>query len=560
MVNNLNANPKRQENIPAQDNETTSRQIPRVGFGNHRTIGDGTAEDQLRVILRFRNTFLDHELSDFGSLHYSALLKYDYSLYLNEKERMAFTNEFSTLKIERLFITVTPEAIFSLSKTIKSRKGDFKAILDLLTYFTIVCTTEAQASAVVKLIKQFSTVEFAEVDGTLATAAAQIDPSSNGAWGMAETAFLREAPGGINAKYAWSIEKSHGIKGGDGGGKLAGLKFVDIEHGWLLTDGQTVPQNHGDIQQVIGIDGQNRAPLGHGTACLGIVIASDEEPPNPADQPSSLGITPNVDSIFCVSTYRTMGATQRNLYDALLYAINYRLDTGDVLLVEVYYQLFPRINPRYYGIPVEINPIIFTLIKGGTDKGITIIEPAGNTDRDNDLDTLGIPRLTRGSGIDSGAILVSAASSSVPRTGKYPNAPLRFNQSGPRMHSFGSRVDCFAWGEDIYTTWHAPGDPPYCYFADTSGAAAIIAGAALSVQGLAKINLGRPFAPLELRDILSNADPNTGGGTLSHDPPNDKIGVMPDLKNIICNRLRLTPQSSFPDSSAPAPPINLVVR
>lgn len=553
MVTNLHANLQKQENTSTPENKTVSRQIPHVGSGTHKNIGDGVPDDQPRVILKFRNTFLDHDPTDLHSLHNSTLLKYDYLLYLNEKERMVFANEFSPLKIERLFVTVTPEAIFSLSKTIKSRKGDFKAILNLLTYFAIVCANKAQASAVLKLIKQFSTVEFAEVDGMIVTATAQIDPSLNGGWGKAETAFLREAPGGINAKYAWMIEKSHGIKGGDGGGKLAGLKFVDIEHGWLLTDGQTVPQNHGDIQQVIGIDGQNRAPLGHGTACLGIVVASDQEPPNPADRPSSLGITPNIESISCVSTYRTMGATQPNLHDALLYAITHRLNTGDVLLVEVYYQEFPRINPRYYGVPVEIDPIIFTIIKGGTDKGITIIEPAGNTDRDNDLDLLGVPRLSRGSGIDSGAILVSAASSSVPRTGKPANAPLRFNQSGVRMHSFGSRIDCFAWGEDIYTTWHAPGDPPYCYFADTSGAAAIIAGAALSVQGLAKINLGRPFEPLELRDILSNADPTTGGGTLSHNPTNDKIGVMPDLKNIICNRLDLTTS----DSSAPAPPTNL---
>lgn len=536
--------------------EMSPVQIPRIGLGKHKTIREGGADDQPRVILKFRNTLLDREITDLHSMHNSTLLKYDYSLYLPEKDRMVFANEFSALKIERLFVTVTPKAIFSLSKAIKSRKGDFKAILGLLTYFTIVCTTEAQASAVVKLMKQFSTVEFVEIDGTLVTAAAQIDPSLNGAWCRAETAFLREAPGGINAKYAWMIEKSHGIKGGDGGGTQAGLKFVDIEHGWLLTDGHTTAQNHGDIQQVIGIDGQNRAPLGHGTACLGIVVASDKEPPNPADRPSSLGITPNIGSISCVSTYRTMSATQPNLHDALLYAITHRLNTGDVLLVEVYYQEFPRISPRYYGVPVEIDPIIFTLIKGGTDKGITVIEPAGNSDRDNDLDLLGVPRLTRGSGVDSRAILVSAASSSVPRSGKYPNAPLRFNQTGYKIHSFGSRVDCFAWGEDIYTTWHAPGDPPYCYFADTSGAAAIIAGAALSVQGLAKINLGRPFEPLELRDILSNADPNTGGGTLSHDPPSDKIGVMPDLKNIICNRLRLVTQ----DSSAPAPPANLRIR
>ncbi|PHE49670.1 hypothetical protein COF52_30920, partial [Bacillus pseudomycoides] len=53
--------------------------------------------------------------------------------------------------------------------------------------------------------------------------------------------YLKEAPYGINASYAWSI------KGGDG----KGTTFVDMEYGWLL--------DHEDLvnQKVELISGRN---------------------------------------------------------------------------------------------------------------------------------------------------------------------------------------------------------------------------------------------------------------------------------------------------------------
>jgi hypothetical protein len=68
-------------------------------------------------------------------------------------------------------------------------------------------------------------------------------------------------------------------------------------------------------------------------------------------------------------------------------------------------------------------------------------------------------------------------------------------------------------------------------FGMTSGAAPIIAGAALVVQGLAQanLNLSYRFTPAQMRALLTN--PATG--TPSNDPPNDKIGIMPDLCAII---------------------------
>lgn len=130
---------------------------------------------------------------------------------------------------------------------------------------------------------------------------------------------------------------------------------------------------------------------------------------------------------------------------------------------------------------------------------------------------------------DSGAIIVGGASSDVPHK--------RRKSSG-----YGSRVDVYAWGENVTTTYSNNDDPSiknlYRHnFNGTSSAAPIIAGAVVNLQGIAKAKLGRPFTPEEVRDLLS--DPDTG--TSSKNPSSDRIGVMPDLK-LILNKLGFTQQ------------------
>jgi hypothetical protein len=484
------------------------------------------AEFPPRIIVQFNGERIEGDV-----------LRYDYRSYLTNEELDRFEKQFPNLKIEQLFISFTAEDRMELGQEKKERNlDDKKRLLNLLTYFTIVCPKTVELTDVLTLLKEFRSFKQAYIAPVPETPA--VTPENNPAWLKAETKFLRSAPDGIDMAYAWEIERTRRKKGGDGGGAYADLKFVDIEHGWKF--------DHKDIEDPvkrpngIGIDGDNRGDLGHGTACLGIVIASDQEPADPSFKNSSLGITPNVNTVFCVSYFRNQSEATPNLYDAIFSAITYRLSSGDVLLLEVYFPSFPHPTNGTicYGVPIESEELLYGLIRMGTDRNIVIIEPAGNTDRNNDLDLLGIPQLRRGSGKDSGAIMVSAAHSSIPGAGKIPNAPMK-DDAGNRKHSYGSRIDCFAWGEDIYTTWSGPSEP-YAQFGDTSGAAAIIAGAALSIQGLAKINLDT-FKPRELRKILSNPDPSTGGGTLSSNHRSDKIGVMPNLQNIIRKRLRLAP-------------------
>jgi hypothetical protein len=100
--------------------------------------------------------------------------------------------------------------------------------------------------------------------------------------------------------------------------------------------------------------------------------------------------------------------------------------------------------------------------------------------------------------------------------------------------NFGTRVDCYAWGENVATltsTQFAPfGTKRHTdQFNGTSSAAAIIAGAALAVQGVAIARTGMRLNALQMRQILS--DPITG--TKSFNFPKAGIGVMPDLRKII---------------------------
>ena len=96
--------------------------------------------------------------------------------------------------------------------------------------------------------------------------------------------------------------------------------------------------------------------------------------------------------------------------------------------------------------------------------------------------------------------------------------------------------NCYAWGENIVTAGSYPGSSGFAIntytgkFNGTSGAAAIIAGAAITVQSIAEANLQTRLSPSQMRELLSNATygtPSMDGHSI------DKIGVMPDLKKII---------------------------
>jgi hypothetical protein len=198
------------------------------------------------------------------------------------------------------------------------------------------------------------------------------------------------------------------------------------------------------------------------------------------------------------------------------------MKSGDVLLLEA--QTTSSTMSGY--LPVEVEQATFDAIQYATSNGIVVVEAGGNGS--NDLDTYkdsnGKFILNRNSNDfrDSGAIMVGAASSSTPH-------------SRSSFSNYGSRIDCYGWGDSIDTTgdgWTGNATNTYTTsFGGTSGASPIIAGSALIVQSWL-IKHAQLYSPSSMRSVLSNPKLNTP----SADPSTDRIGVMPNLQQIISTR------------------------
>jgi hypothetical protein len=317
--------------------------------------------------------------------------------------------------------------------------------------------------------------------------------------------YLDPAPVGIDARWMWT----QGID-------AQGMEFVDVEQGWL--------PNHQDLPAFAPIgaghyDGNSPLVFNHGAAVLGIVAGRD-------NQVGIVGIAPEATvrvSSVCVAGDR-LGA--ENALAAIWAAINAN-PTPNVLLLEDTVSNYP-LEAGFLG-------SITGAIQLAVGAGIVVVEAAGNASAD--LDAI-FPVLNRGDSafVDSGAILVGSS---------LPSMNHRRNPSS----NFGSRVNCFAWGADIVTTGAYPsststGSASYTNtFGGTSGASAIIAGAALLYMALHKSKVGSLPSARHVRDLLGSI------GSCQAPPGNDSIGVMPDLAKIGEALLDLPP-----------PPQNINVR
>jgi hypothetical protein len=345
----------------------------------------------------------------------------------------------------------------------------------------------ADPESVARALAARPDVEIAYVEGgpTPPPASYARDPLSE------QQGYLNEGPAGINALWAWT--KTNGT----------GVGFVDLERGWTL--------DHEDLagQNISVISGLNKDFFGHGTAVLGEVVAA-------VNGLGGIGIAPGVQARV-VSQWRSNSEYRTDVAIRSAVAVMQR---GDVLLLEA--QTTYATSGRAF-VPVEVEESVFDAIRFATDNGIVVIEAGanGSVDLDAFVDMKGRRILDRSSSDfrDSGAIMVGAASAAS------PHRRLGFS-------NFGSRIDCFAWGELIVTCGDGgAGNALNSYtsqFGGTSGASPIVTGAAIILQALAKQN-GNVYSPHELRSILSDR----ALGTASANPAADLIGVMPNLRTII---------------------------
>lgn len=318
--------------------------------------------------------------------------------------------------------------------------------------------------------------------------------------------YVEAAPRGIDARYAWEFA----------GGTGSGVGFVEMEAGnggWNLEHEDLVNAN---IKQISGFNSGDKS---HGTGVLGIVLMTD-------NQVGGIGLASNAHG-FVISQSQAGGI---NGPDAIIQAAN-AMDFGSVLLLEAQAVGAAGSSAAGRAIPLEAEDPTFDAIRLATALGITVIEPAANdgVNLDTYKSSGGKFQFNRSSPDfkESNAIVVGAGSSTI------PHSRLGFS-------SFGSRVDLYAWGENVQTcTTNATGTENKQYtsnFSGTSSASSIIAGAALIIQGIVQTrqdrtgtNLVNPvlrYNPTDLRRILQSDGTPTGS-------PNDLIGVMPNLRSII---------------------------
>jgi hypothetical protein len=311
--------------------------------------------------------------------------------------------------------------------------------------------------------------------------------------------FQKSPPRGIGARDVWNRLGSSG----------AGVRIVDVEFGWDLGHRQ-LP---GTIPLVSGVNADYRD---HGVGVLGILVAED-------DDAGIVGLCPKA-TVAVASVVRSADDFDDIDYAAAIEDAVGTMGAGDILLIEVQTR-YPAFGGKE-GYPLEIEQDVFAAFQEATERGIIVIEAAGN--RGVDLDAFATDDhgtlLNRGLAEfeDSGAIMVGAC--------RTADSKLKHHWLDPS--NYGSRVDCYAWGEKVVTLGALP-NALDTEFSDTSAAAAIVAGVAAIVQGIVRDRYQkdptRPphLLPAEMRQLLATI------GTPSEDAAQHPIGLMPDLDRIV---------------------------
>ncbi|MGH7516482.1 MAG: S8 family serine peptidase [Gemmatimonadales bacterium] len=394
----------------------------------------------------------------------------------------------------------------------RARERDFPPLHSLTAYFVLDPRRRLTAAELARLLAELNSrpeIDLAYRELNLSTPQAwAVDPSNDPL--VAQQGYLNSAPEGIGANSALVWGSVDG----------AGVGFVDLENGWHLAH-QDLPSPASGPKPILNVNDKDNED--HGTAVLGIVLGQ----PN---RKGVVGIAPGANFLGVVSRVVNVQDDEWDVAAAIR-AAGTVMQTGDVLLLEA---------QTGRGYPIEIDDLAFDAIHDAAGNGIIVIEAAGNgtpAGKGRNLDDP-LPSLDEESNprslnrddeafVDSGAIMVSACHSNVGSKGTHQ----RMAYGG-----FGSRIDCYAWGEDVVTSGYGdmfgidPKKKRYTsLFGGTSSAAAIIAGAAILLQQMARKQGRSPLSPTELRTLLAD---RLRGTPVERSNPVNTIGVMPDLEAI----------------------------
>lgn len=430
----------------------------------------------------------------------------------------AYTDQaFQGYLINPLFTGVDPDQLIGLVKQAQKANPEYQAP-NFLAFFAIDVEPRQDPLVIIKEVNQWPELEYAYLESPPAPVPTDSNPK------RARLAYLNPPSptntdptiGGINAKAAWEFLGHAGNA----------ISIVDIEKSWELEYPDLLQNGSSPIKilpSLMHCDRDDPYCKNHGTNVLEILIAQN-------NTEGGVGIAYDATAAIISPWQEPRNGKSYPYWDipkAIMDATVF-LDSlgakGNILLLELQIYQNPAGGPYTYvpdqsGIllPVELEAANFEAIRLASELGIIVIEAAGNGNIDlatrwDDKKIYQIEPKTE-KYRDSGAILVGAVNSYGSKKG------TRTTSS-----NYGQRVNCFAWGNGVFTT-----STPGYTLGGTSAAAAIIAGAAILAQAIGEQLRGARFSPKELRSLLTHPD----ACTYSAQPEHDQVGVMPDLGRII---------------------------
>ncbi|MCP9488991.1 MAG: S8 family serine peptidase [Solirubrobacteraceae bacterium MAG38_C4-C5] len=328
--------------------------------------------------------------------------------------------------------------------------------------------------------------------------------------------YLDASPAGIDARFAWTLP----------GGRGAGVRIIDIEGAWRF-DHEDLIVNQG------GVVGTQRTELNwrnHGTA----VVSEYGGDVNP------FGVTGICPDAHCrgFSFNVTGGAA------AAIRAAADALSAGDIILIELHAPGPGASGSGQDGfIAMEWWPAEFDAMRYASNKGVIVVEAAGNGSRNLDdpiynTPQAGFPASWRNpfnrAIRDSGAVVVGAGA---PPSGTHgrDHGPDR---SRLGFSNWGSCVDVQGWGREVtaaaYGDLQGGTDERIWYtdqFSGTSSASPIVVGALGCIQGVRRAQ-GQPVLnPATARQTLRTT------GSPQQDAPgrpaSQRIGNRPNLRQVL---------------------------
>jgi hypothetical protein len=434
------------------------------------------------IVLRLKPT-------RFGSLLSSANDLRALARQSNATELIRVLDQYPSLTTGRLISALTPSQVGELEK-----RGPASPESRLTSYWTIDAEALGNRDQLIQLLRNLPDVDLV-YEEPVGLDPASIDPSDDQF--SYKQFHLKPAPEGIDAVWAWR----------QGAGSAPSVGFADVERGWILTHEdmptrRTLP--YASTEMVSG-------SLPHGTACITLAAGRDNDK-------GIVGVAPNP-AWTGVSSHVRGGRAGR--VAVAIAAAAYSMKAGDVLLVEW---------ATDDDLPAETVAAVWTIISLATAAGIVVVEAGGNGNKSLDS----VPELKA----DSGAIIVGAAHRALDATGLGHERWLITLPSGTvKGSNFGARIDCYAPGEQLVaagpsaspagslTPTGTPVRRAYrSEFGGTSGAAAIVAGAALLLQQWHIAIKHQPLKPAVLRTVFRTVGTPQGSAVAGH------IGRMPDLK------------------------------